>query len=63
MYKLTNLTIAVITLSFAQFGWAEMLPPPNLAVSAYALKDFNSGKLIANYNKDKQVEPASLLKS
>lgn len=62
MYKLTNLTIAVITLSFAQFGWAEMLPPPNLAVSAYALKDFNSGKLIANYNKDKQVEPASLTK-
>lgn len=62
MYKLINLTIAVITLSFAQSGWAEMLPPPNLAVSAYALKDFNSGKLIANYNKDKQVEPASLTK-
>jgi D-alanyl-D-alanine carboxypeptidase (penicillin-binding protein 5/6) len=62
MYKLINLTIAVITLSFAHLGWAEMLPPPNLAVSAYALKDFNSGKLIANYNKDKQVEPASLTK-
>ena len=62
MYKLINLTIAVITLSFAHLGWAEKLPPPNLAVSAYALKDFNSGKLIANYNKDKQVEPASLTK-
>jgi D-alanyl-D-alanine carboxypeptidase (penicillin-binding protein 5/6) len=62
MYKLINSTIAVIALSFAHSGWADMLPPPNLAVSAYALKDFNSGKLIATYNKDKQVEPASLTK-
>ncbi|MGZ8271989.1 MAG: D-alanyl-D-alanine carboxypeptidase family protein [Methylophilus sp.] len=62
MYKLINLTIAVITLSFAHVGWADTLPPPNLAVNAYALKDFNSGKLIANYNSDKQVEPASLTK-
>jgi serine-type D-Ala-D-Ala carboxypeptidase (penicillin-binding protein 5/6) len=62
MYKLINLTLAFITISFIQLGWAETLPPPNLAVNAYALKDFNSGKLIANYNSDKQVEPASLTK-
>jgi serine-type D-Ala-D-Ala carboxypeptidase (penicillin-binding protein 5/6) len=62
MYKIINLIIAVVILSLANLSWADTLPPPNLAVSAYALKDFNSGKIIASYNQDKRIEPASLTK-
>lgn len=40
----------------------EVTPPPALAVKAYILKDFNSGNIIASYNKDERVEPASLTK-
>jgi serine-type D-Ala-D-Ala carboxypeptidase (penicillin-binding protein 5/6) len=62
MYKIINLIIAVVIISLANLSWADTLPPPNLAVSAYALKDFNSGKIIASYNQDKRIEPASLTK-
>ena len=41
---------------------AQIPPPPNLAVKAYVLKDFNSNRLIASYNSSKRVEPASLTK-
>ena len=41
---------------------AQVPPPPNLAVKAYVLKDFNSGHVIASYNSNKRVEPASLTK-
>lgn len=40
----------------------EVTPPPALAVKAYILKDFNSGNIIASYNKEERVEPASLTK-
>jgi D-alanyl-D-alanine carboxypeptidase (penicillin-binding protein 5/6) len=41
---------------------AQVVPPPSLAVKAYLLKDFNSGSVIASYNKDARIEPASLTK-
>lgn len=41
---------------------AQIAPPPSLAVKAYILKDFNSGHVIAAYNSNSRVEPASLTK-
>lgn len=56
-----------LTLSFSLLfsitsNATEVTPPPALAVKAYILKDFNSGNIIASYNKDERVEPASLTK-
>ncbi len=45
------------------FAVAAQIPPsPALAVKAYVLEDFNSGNIIASYNKDEHIEPASLTK-
>ena len=41
---------------------AQVAPPPNLAVKAYLLQDFNSGSIIAASKKDERIEPASLTK-
>ena len=41
---------------------AQVAPPPNLAVKAYLLQDFNSASIIAASNKDERIEPASLTK-
>jgi D-alanyl-D-alanine carboxypeptidase (penicillin-binding protein 5/6) len=41
---------------------AQIAPPPDLAVKAYLLKDFNSGHIIATQNGNMRVEPASLTK-
>ena len=57
-------TLAV-SLLFSQFAHAnntQIAPPPDLAVKAYLLKDFNSGHIIAAQNGNMRVEPASLTK-
>jgi serine-type D-Ala-D-Ala carboxypeptidase (penicillin-binding protein 5/6) len=41
---------------------AQIAPPPDLAVKAYLLEDFNSGSIIASSKKDERIEPASLTK-
>ncbi len=42
---------------------AALIPsPPQVNASSYYLMDFNSGKVIAEFNADEQVEPASLTK-
>ncbi|MEI8362494.1 MAG: D-alanyl-D-alanine carboxypeptidase family protein [Betaproteobacteria bacterium] len=57
------LTFASISLvPLAQAEETQIAPPPNLAVKAYLLKDFNSGNTIATLNSDMRVEPASLTK-
>jgi D-alanyl-D-alanine carboxypeptidase (penicillin-binding protein 5/6) len=59
------LALAISSLSLVQSanaGNAQVAPPPNLAVKAYLLKDFNSDHVIASYNSDMRVEPASLTK-
>ena len=44
-------------------GSATQVPPaPSLAVKAYLLKDFNSNHVVASYNSNMRVEPASLTK-
>lgn len=57
-------TLAAILL-FSQLAHAntsQIAPPPDLAVKAYLLKDFNSGHVIATQNGNMRVEPASLTK-
>ena len=48
--------------SAAQAESAQIAPPPNLAVKAYLLKDFNSNYVIASQNSSMRIEPASLTK-
>ena len=57
------LSLAFLTLSpLANANSAQIAPPPNLAVKAYLLNDFNSGKVIASQKSAMRVEPASLTK-
>lgn len=59
------LALAISSLSLVQSAYAgnaQIAPPPNLAVKAYILKDFNSDHVIASYNSNMRVEPASLTK-
>jgi D-alanyl-D-alanine carboxypeptidase (penicillin-binding protein 5/6) len=65
LLKNVLLTFIIASISLAQFAQADdaqIAPPPSLAVKAYLLKDFNSGKVIATLNSDMRVEPASLTK-
>lgn len=40
-----------------------LIPPaPSVAASSYFLMDFNSGRVLAEYNSDKKLPPASLTK-
>ena len=43
-------------------SWATAAPAPSLEVSAYLLKDFNSGSTIAAHKESERLEPASLTK-
>jgi D-alanyl-D-alanine carboxypeptidase (penicillin-binding protein 5/6) len=43
-------------------SWATAAPAPSLEVSAYLLKDFNSGSTIAAHKEGERLEPASLTK-
>ena len=55
--------LTLILLILPTLGFSEQIaPPPELAVKAYLLKDFNSGTDIVSYKKDDRIEPASLTK-
>ncbi|MSP86607.1 MAG: D-alanyl-D-alanine carboxypeptidase [Methylotenera sp.] len=56
-----SLTALLLT-PLAQADSAQIAPPPNLAVNAYLLKDYNSGHVIASQNSSMRIEPASLTK-
>jgi D-alanyl-D-alanine carboxypeptidase (penicillin-binding protein 5/6) len=63
MHKIFNFTFALHLLLTPLFAWAaQVAPSPSLAVKSYLLQDFNSGSVIAAYNKDQRIEPASLTK-
>lgn len=53
---------ALCNVSLVQAESAQIAPPPSLAVKAYLVKDFNSGRIIASQNPGMRVEPASLTK-
>ena len=54
--------IALIHASSVSADSAQIAPPPDLAVKAYLLKDFNSGHVISAKNGSIRIEPASLTK-
>jgi D-alanyl-D-alanine carboxypeptidase (penicillin-binding protein 5/6) len=62
MHKIFNFTSALCLLLTSFVSTAQVAPPPSLAVKSYLLQDFNSGSVIASYNKDARIEPASLTK-
>ncbi len=56
-----------LTFIFALFFSFNLLaddipPPPTLAAKAFLLKDFNTGKVLAQQGGDDRIEPASLTK-
>jgi serine-type D-Ala-D-Ala carboxypeptidase (penicillin-binding protein 5/6) len=57
------LSSMALTLSSAALAeTTQIAPPPNLAVKAYLLKDFNSNYVIASQKSNMRIEPASLTK-
>ena len=58
-----NIALSQYVFAAESQGAAMQVPPaPSLAVKAYLLKDFNSHNVIASYNSQMRVEPASLTK-
>jgi D-alanyl-D-alanine carboxypeptidase (penicillin-binding protein 5/6) len=62
MRSLIQTLFLVSSLFFVNMSHAEVTPPPNLAVNAYILKDFNTGTIVAGYKENERIEPASLTK-
>ncbi len=61
--KIDWLIILTVILSVFSFNTLAIEPKaPDLAAKSYILKDFNSGKVIAELNSDNRIEPASLTK-
>jgi D-alanyl-D-alanine carboxypeptidase (penicillin-binding protein 5/6) len=61
MTYLTSFFVLMFSLLVGN-AYAEVAPPPELAVKAYLLKDFNSNRVLAEQQSQKRVEPASLTK-
>jgi len=57
-----HLIILIASLLLPLTSWATAAPAPSLEVSAYLLKDFNSGSTIASHKEGERLEPASLTK-
>jgi len=58
-----RLIAAAALFSSFSAAWGTNIPdPPAMEVKAYALLDYQSGDLIAAYNADERVEPASITK-
>lgn len=62
MHNIFNLTFSLCLLLAPFASAAQVAPPPSLAVKSYLLQDFNSGSVIASYNNNERIEPASLTK-
>ena len=61
MTYFTSFFVLIFSL-FVGNAYAEVAPPPELAVKAYLLKDFNSNRVLAEQQSQNRVEPASLTK-
>ncbi len=63
--KIVNIIITAFLVFFATSIWAVPKPipdPPTLNADSYFLMDFNSGRVLAEKDADKHVEPASITK-
>jgi len=63
--KIANITITAFLVFFTTSIWAAPKPipdPPTLNAKSYFLMDFSSGRVLAEKDADKPVEPASITK-
>lgn len=63
--KIVNITITAFLVFFTTSIWAAPKPipdPPTLNANSYFLMDFHSGRVLAEKDADKPVEPASITK-
>jgi D-alanyl-D-alanine carboxypeptidase (penicillin-binding protein 5/6) len=63
--KILSLASGILALLFAVTGWAAAKPipnPPELNATSYFLTDFDSGRVLAEKDADKPVDPASITK-
>jgi len=63
--KIFNITVTAILVLINSSLWAAPKPipdPPTLEADSYILMDFDSGRVLAEKDADKQVEPASITK-
>ncbi|MGB7931858.1 MAG: D-alanyl-D-alanine carboxypeptidase family protein [Gammaproteobacteria bacterium] len=64
-YRITRLLPAILLLFVVSALRAEPLPvpkPPSIGSKAFILEDFDSGRIIADKDSNKPVEPASITK-
>ena len=57
--------LTLLAVLFSASAWAAAKPipnPPSLAASSYYLVDFDSGRVLAEKEPDKHIEPASITK-
>ncbi len=59
---MARLTILLLLFCTALSASAAPPPPPQVEAKGYMLMDFHSGEVLAQYNSDKRLEPASLTK-
>jgi D-alanyl-D-alanine carboxypeptidase (penicillin-binding protein 5/6) len=65
LYRLTRLLTAILLAFFMAALHAEALPvpkAPSISAKSFILQDFNSGRVIADLDPDKSVDPASITK-
>ena len=62
MFKHFIKALVLLSLTSLSAQAAVTVAPPTLDAKAYMLRDFNSGKIVAQLNGDNAVEPASLTK-
>ena len=63
--KIVSLLLGILAVVFSGSGWAAAKPipnPPALNASSYFLVDFDSGRVLAEKDPDKHIEPASITK-
>jgi len=63
--KIVSLVLVILTALFSGSGWAAAKPipnPPALEATSYFLVDFDSGRVLAEKDPDKPIEPASITK-
>jgi len=63
--KIVNITVTAFLVFISTSLWAAPKPipdPPSIDADSYYLMDFNSGRVLAEKNPDKRIEPASITK-
>ena len=63
--KIVSLFLGILAVVFSGSGWAAAKPipnPPELNATSYFLIDFDSGRVLAEKDPDKHIEPASITK-